>query len=158
MPGTDLSPPAAAPDGEVRLARDDLARLLAEVEVRVTIQPLSGTNVATDYWMAVFEELWIENHDLGIDAAVIGLAAAVRERVGSILARDESEQRDRQRVVSPALAAKQSRAQAVEGEARRDHIDNRLHDPRELLSREVSPSPQPQSERGQHRRWHLPAS
>lgn len=73
------------------LTEGDLERLVRDIEVRVTVRPLSGMAPASDYWAACLEDLSVEQVDLGLDAALVGLTLKVSARVQNLLAELGSE-------------------------------------------------------------------
>lgn len=76
------------------LSAADLAQLFSDVRVRIEAYPASGTSVFHDYWVAVFEDLRVEQCDVGLDAAIIGLASQVSNRVEILLSGPSEERRD----------------------------------------------------------------
>lgn len=76
------------------LSTGDLSRLVAHVEVTVEAHPRSGTSQCHDTWLLIVDPLRIHHADLGLDAAFIGLAGRVRERVCALL-REGGEERTR---------------------------------------------------------------
>jgi len=53
---------------------DDLHVMLDGIVPAVELHPASGLSFTADYWVALLPELGLEHVDLGVDAALIGLA------------------------------------------------------------------------------------
>lgn len=79
------SDPVGETRAELSLSDEDIARLVASTDVRVEAYSLSGDSAFHDHWVAVIEHLDLMHRDLGLDAALIGLAHKVRERVRDLL-------------------------------------------------------------------------
>ncbi len=76
------------------LLDEDLACLAGHAEVRVDAYPGSGTSPFDHYYVVVLEDLRLEHRDLGLDAAIIGLAEHVARRVRALL-QERSHERER---------------------------------------------------------------
>lgn len=87
--------PRLQDSGNVVLSQLDLQRLLESVVPEVELHPRSGLDLETDYWIAVLPELGLEYVDLGVDAALIGLANLVPGIVADRLAREGHGKDDR---------------------------------------------------------------
>jgi len=55
----------------------------------VELHPASGRSPIEDYWVALLPELGLEHVDLGIDAALMGLADCASEAAGDRLANED---------------------------------------------------------------------
>lgn len=91
-----MAPPVTKTSQDERLALDvaDLSRLVVDVGVAVEAHPTSDASPFWDTWLLIVEPLRIHHADLGLDAALIGLAARVGTRVRTLLG-DRSEERTR---------------------------------------------------------------
>lgn len=85
------SEPEAA---EQPLLDEDLARLAGHAEVRVDAYPWSGTSPFDHHYVVVLEDLRLGHCDLGLDAAIVGLAEQVAKRVRAVL-QERSDDRER---------------------------------------------------------------
>lgn len=62
-----------------------MERALPEVE----LHPASGRNPTKDYWVALLPELGLQHVDLGIDAALMGLAECASEAASDRLGNED---------------------------------------------------------------------
>jgi hypothetical protein len=69
------------------LTYDDMARLVEHVEVRVEAHRVHHASelTFTQDWIVLVEELRLHHADVGLDAAIIGLAQRAGERVRRLL-------------------------------------------------------------------------
>lgn len=75
------------------LSDEDLARLVAPTDVRVEEYASSYDHVAHDQWVVLLDSLGLRHRDIGLDAALIGLARKVGARVAQLLS-EPSEERE----------------------------------------------------------------
>lgn len=93
MVDTPCPSAVVAPD-ELPLSSADLARLVSDVEFLVEAHPESDGSFFWDNWLLILKPLGLHHADLGIDAALIGLAYQVGKHVSALL-RHGGEERTR---------------------------------------------------------------
>jgi len=81
-------------EASVEMLASDFAVLLDEVEVEVFVSATGPSKpLAFDRWRATLPAIGVACEDIGVDAALVGLAGKVSGRVSGLLAADTPERR-----------------------------------------------------------------